>query len=163
MDRLALEIGKTLRQTRRERGLTLRDLADRSAGRFKPSAVAGYERGERKISVERFCELARFYDVSPGRLLAHAVRAAEGIPPDVIDFARIDTLKSGEGELLSEFTRQVVELRGLKGPNAISIRVGDLEVLATISGQAPREFVKRIRPALQLAPEPQTPSSSGEG
>ncbi len=157
MDRLALEIGRALRQARRERGLTLREVERRSDGRFKPTSVAGYERGERKISVERLYELARFYDVSLGRLVAHAVRVAEGLPPVVIDLTRVGELESGEGELLAEFTRQVLELRGAEGSDAVSIRVGDLEVLATITGQEPREFVRRIRPALRSTHVAHTP------
>ena len=157
MDRLALEIGRALRRARRARGLTLRELTQRSAGQFKATSVAGYERGERNISLERFCELASFYDVSPARLLAHALRAAKGIPPIVIDLTRVDALPGKESELLARFARDVVELRGEQGTNAISLRSGDLEVLATISGQRPMEFVQRIRPALQFTPEPQTP------
>jgi transcriptional regulator with XRE-family HTH domain len=157
MDRLALEIGRALRRARRARGLTLRELTQRSGGRFKATSVAGYERGERKISVERFSELATFYEVSPARLLAHALRAAEGIPPIVVDLTRVDALDGREGELLAGFTREVVELRDEQGTDAISLRSGDLEVLATISGHKPREFVQRIRPALRFTPEPHTP------
>jgi BldD-like DNA-binding protein len=75
----------------------------------------------------------------------------------VIDLTRVDALPGKEGELLAEFARDVVELRGEQGTNAISLRSGDLEVLATISGQRPMEFVQRIRSALQFTPEPQTP------
>lgn len=135
----------------------MRELTQRSAGRFKSTSVAGYERGERNISLERFCELATFYDVSPARLLAHALRAAKGIPPIVIDLTRVDALQGREGELLAGFTREVAELREDPGTDAVSLRAGDLEVLATITGHKPREFVQRIRPALRFAPEPQTP------
>ena len=51
-------MGRALRRARSGRGLTLRDVGMRSAGKFTPTAVAGYERGERKISLQRFCELA---------------------------------------------------------------------------------------------------------
>lgn len=135
----------------------MRELARRSAGRFKSTSVAGYERAERKITAERFCELATFYDVDPARLLAHAVQAAEGIPPVVIDLTRVEAFKSNAGQLLAEFTREVVELRGDQGADTISLRSGDLEVLATMSGHEPRVFAQRIRPALRFAPEPQTP------
>jgi transcriptional regulator with XRE-family HTH domain len=132
----------------------LRELTKRSAGRFKSTSVAGYERGERNISLERFCELATFYDVSPARLLAHALRAAKGIPPIVIDLTRVDAVQGREGELLAQFARDVVELRGEQGTDAISLRPGDLEVLATISRRKPTDFLQRIRPALRFALEP---------
>lgn len=64
------DVGAALRRTRTARGLTLRDVGIRSGGAFTPTAVAGYERDERKISLERFCELAVFYGIEPERLLA---------------------------------------------------------------------------------------------
>ena len=67
------DVGRALRRARTARKLTLRDVGIRSSGKFTPTAVAGYERGERKISLERFCELAIFYGVAPERLLAEAL------------------------------------------------------------------------------------------
>jgi transcriptional regulator with XRE-family HTH domain len=67
------DAGRALRRARTARGLTLRDVGIRSAGRLTPTAVAGYERGERKVSLQRFCELAVFYGVEPERLLAEAL------------------------------------------------------------------------------------------
>ena len=66
---MALEIGRALRRARVARGMTLKDLADASVDRFRPTSVAGYERGERKISLVRFCELCRLLDVPPERVL----------------------------------------------------------------------------------------------
>jgi transcriptional regulator with XRE-family HTH domain len=42
----------------------------RSGGRFKPSSVASYERGERQISLERLFSLAEVYEVAPERIVA---------------------------------------------------------------------------------------------
>jgi len=44
-------------------------------------AVAGYERAERKISLQRFCELANFYGVEPERLLSEALHPND---PDLV-------------------------------------------------------------------------------
>ena len=73
-DAINRAVGRTLRDARRARGLTLKQLAARSGSSFKPSAVGGYERGERAISVERFCRLAAVYGVPAGELLARALR-----------------------------------------------------------------------------------------
>ena len=48
----------------------MRQVTVRSGGRFKPSSVASYERGERMISLERLFALAEVYDVSPERIVA---------------------------------------------------------------------------------------------
>lgn len=87
------QVGCALRRARQAQGLTLRDVGIRSGGAFSPTAVAGYERGERAISLQRFCELATFYGVAPEDLLT------EGLHPRdrelVVDLTpleeRIDT------------------------------------------------------------------------
>jgi hypothetical protein len=83
MRTMAQEIGRALRRARLARRMTLKDLADASADRFRPTSVAGYERGERKISLVRFCELCRVLDVPPERVLSRTrlVEPPEGIPP----------------------------------------------------------------------------------
>ncbi len=73
MGAIGNDVGRVLRRARAARGLTLRDVGIRSDGRFTSTAVAGYERGERKISLQRFCELANFYGVEPERLLSEAL------------------------------------------------------------------------------------------
>ena len=68
-----VETGRALREARLANGLTLREVGERSGGEFTPTAVAGYERAERSISLERFCALCAFYGVAPERLLAEIV------------------------------------------------------------------------------------------
>ena len=77
------DAGRALRAARTARGLTLRQVGIRSGGRFTPTAVAGYERGERTISLERFCELARFYGVEPEDLLSQVLHPDD--PVAVVD------------------------------------------------------------------------------
>ena len=62
-------VGEVLRDARIDRGLTVYDVERRSGGRFKPSSLGGYERGERSISLQRFCELAGVYGIPADRLL----------------------------------------------------------------------------------------------
>ncbi|MGH2725700.1 MAG: helix-turn-helix domain-containing protein [Actinomycetota bacterium] len=66
-------VGDELRLARRQAGLALRDLTQRSGREFKASAVGGYERGERSISLDRFCRLADLYGVGPDQLIARVV------------------------------------------------------------------------------------------
>jgi transcriptional regulator with XRE-family HTH domain len=76
--RLASRLGRALRQAREERGLTLRAAAQLSGNDCKASSIAGYERGERTVSVVRFCTLATLYGVAPERLLERARREEDG-------------------------------------------------------------------------------------
>ncbi len=78
-----VEAGRALRDVRLAQGLTLKQVGERSVGVFKPTAVAGYERAERSISLERFCALCALYDVSPERLL-DKIMAVVGKNADVV-------------------------------------------------------------------------------
>jgi transcriptional regulator with XRE-family HTH domain len=60
-----------------ERGLKLKDVAMWSGHRFAPTTVAGYEHGQRSISLERFCALSRLYGVPAEELLGRALDAIE--------------------------------------------------------------------------------------
>ena len=77
-------VGDELRLARQEAGLALRDLNPRSAREFKASAVGGYERGERSISLDRFCRLAALYGVQPDHLLARVLERAAPASDDVV-------------------------------------------------------------------------------
>ena len=77
------DVGRASRRARTERGeSTLRDAGIRSEGRYSPSAIAGYERAEPSVSLQRFCELT-FYGVEPERLLSEILHP--GDPEPVID------------------------------------------------------------------------------
>jgi transcriptional regulator with XRE-family HTH domain len=157
MVRLAAEIGRALRRARRERGLTLRQVAERSRDRFKPTSVAGYERGERSISVERFSELSAIYGIPPDRLLADALRRWGGRPEVAIDPTRFEDLLGPEASVIADFVSEILELRGEPRPESIMLRAGDLEILATASGRQPEELLEEIRDVLLPASGPQTP------
>jgi transcriptional regulator with XRE-family HTH domain len=88
-DEINRAVGRALREARRARGYTLKQLAARSGSSFKPSAVGGYERGERAISVERFCRLAAVYGVSAGDLLARALRMLRA--DVIVDLTKVES------------------------------------------------------------------------
>src|SRR5262245_56307982 len=142
------QTGHALRRARRARGLTLRDVGARSEGQFKPTAVAGYERAERAISLERFCALAQLYEMSPERLLSQILWRISGGPEPIIDRRRLPDLPSDEAGTIGDFIEEVRRLRGSSNGETITIRIEDLEVLATVTGQQLRDFLEHLRPAL---------------
>jgi len=158
MASMALEIGRALRRARLARGLTLKQLAVASAGRFKATSVAGYERGERSISVIRFCELCRMFGVPPDRLLCEVLRATQADPELMIDLTHLERLGPAEGELLSGFVQQVASLRRSGDVDTITLRVGDIEVLASASGRRPDELREILGTVHRRTPrgDPQT-------
>jgi transcriptional regulator with XRE-family HTH domain len=89
------DVGRTLRRARAARGLTLKEVGIASGGRFTSTAVAGYERGERSISLQRFCELAAFYGIEPERLLADALHPDDG--ERVVDLTSFEGRSPAQG------------------------------------------------------------------
>jgi transcriptional regulator with XRE-family HTH domain len=147
---LAQEIGRALRRMRRARRLRLRDVASRSGGRFSATGIAGYERGERAISVVRFCELCDLYDVRPDRLLAEALRAAESRPPATIDLRRVETMDEREARLLQTLIARIQSRRGDLGAGTITIREQDLAILATAVDRSTEDLLKDVGAAMEL-------------
>jgi len=144
-------IGEALRRARKGRKLTLHDVRRISNGRFKPSSVGSYERGTRTISVPLLCELAALYGVPPDRVISDALaspgtEAARGV---VIDLNRLPRLEGEDGRVLSEFVGQVRSLRGDPSSDVITLRGGDVEVLASALGEESSTLLQRIRPTLR--------------
>ena len=147
-DELLVETGRALRDARLARGMTLRDVGTRSDGLFKPTAVAGYERAERAISLERFCDLARLYGMAPERLLLQILWRMAGGPEPSIDRTKVEELPVEEADVVGDFLQKVRRLRGDADDEVIRVRIQDLEVLATVSGHQLGEFLDHIEPAL---------------
>jgi len=145
---ILVETGRALRGARLARGMTLRDVGTSSNGRFKPTAVAGYERAERGISLERFCELAQLYGMGPDRLLLQIMWRMAGGPEPTIDRAKVRELPDEEAAVVADFIHQVRHLRGDGDDGVITVRIQDLEVLATVSGHQLSRFLEHLGPAL---------------
>lgn len=158
MKPMALEIGRALRRARVARGMTLKDLADASFDRFRPTSVAGYERGERKISLVRFCELCRLLGVPPERVLGEILRAVEGRWEPEVDLTKLEGLRSPESDLITGFIRQVLSQRGEREVETIVLRAGDVEVLASAARRRPDELLDIVNSARRSAPDPDAQS-----
>jgi transcriptional regulator with XRE-family HTH domain len=145
----AVEIGSALRRARKARGLTLRQVAGLSRNEFKATSVAGYERGERTISVERFLELCNVYGISAPAVLGEIVRAVEGNLEQEIDLTLLEKMGTAEGTLLSSFVRQIRAQRGEQVSETIILREADLDVLATAAGTTREELAEALEPAVR--------------
>jgi transcriptional regulator with XRE-family HTH domain len=137
-------IGRALRRARKALGWTLRDAAERSEDHFRPSSIAGYERGERGLRIDRLVMLAEVYGVAPDRLLAEALREARGQSPILIDLSHLEDLPSNERALVTAFVREVAELRDHETRDVITLRSEDLEILASASRIRPEELASRL-------------------
>ena len=145
---VASEVGAALRRARTSRGLTLRDAARKGPDAVKPTTLASYERGERSLSVDRLFRLSSLYRISPARLIADVSRRVEGRPQVRIDIGRMRSLGGVEAGILDGFIRNVFILRDQPVTDTVSLRDGDIDVLATATGRRVEDFVAAIRPAL---------------
>jgi transcriptional regulator with XRE-family HTH domain len=143
MTGFSAEMGRTLRTLRLKRGLRLDELRLVSGGRFSPTTVAGYERAERSISLRRFCELCQVYEVRPERVLAQVLHVCGGGQPVEIDLAKLGRL-DGEEQVVGSFLRNVAARRGDTAGDVVTIRAGDLDVLATAANLTVDELLCEI-------------------
>jgi transcriptional regulator with XRE-family HTH domain len=143
------EIGKALRRARAARGLTLRQVSTLTEGRFKATSVAGYERAERTISVERFCDLCNTYQVSPQAILGDIVRAVAGSTEPEIDLTRLEEMGTIERTLVTGFVRQIQAQRHGSPAETIVLREADLDVLATAARKTRDELAEALEPAIR--------------
>ena len=152
MEATARCLGEAIRATRRAQGLTLRALERLSHGRFKPSAVGGYERGERDISAERLIELACFLDTTPEDLLADTMRRLR--PRTHVEVSiDLDVLREHDGSkavrAIGAYAREVQLRRNDVFGDVITIRSGDLEVLARRVGTEVPALLDEIADAVR--------------
>lgn len=140
--------GRALRSARLRFRLSLRRVERLSRGRFKASTVSGYERGERTISLARFCELALLYGVTPQRLLSDALSDMQGGQVTVIDLTKLSAIDGSPADVASRFVQNIRAERGEEEGDVVSLRIGDLELLATATGLPPNELRTTIAPAL---------------
>jgi helix-turn-helix protein len=148
MSDLDRALGEAIRRARVERGLSLRRLAVRSEGAFKPSSLGGYERGERALSIERFVRLAEALGTRPEGILADALAmASHGGHQEVsIDTTLLPMNEAGSA--IAAFAHQVRTRRQDFRSGVITLRGGDLDAIARSAGLSVNETLQQLGPAV---------------
>lgn len=150
MNRVSVAVGQVLRSARLRAGLTLGDVLARSRGKFKPSSVGGYERGERSITVERLAGLAALYGIPPDQLLTQAMQQAS---PETrrelsVRVSRLPLVSDDIGRRVAELVHHIKAQRGDFMTDVITLRSGDLEALAHASETPPGAILTSLAPAV---------------
>jgi transcriptional regulator with XRE-family HTH domain len=147
-DEYASEVGARLRRTRNQQGLTLQDVDERSGGRFKAAIVGAYERGDRKLSIDRLIALAGFYAVPITELLPSTLVPEPRPPIDgpvgrtVLDVRRVRELSPDVSGLLQRYVSRIQQQRG-EFSATMALRADDLLALATMYDTTVPELVRR--------------------
>jgi hypothetical protein len=86
--------------------------------------------------------------MGPERLLQQIMWRLAGGPDPTIHRAKVPALPDEEADVLGGFIQKVRDLRGDSDAEVITVRIQDLEVLATVSGHQLAEFLEHLGPAL---------------
>ncbi len=139
-------VGERLRAIRRQKGLSLHDVEAKSDLEFKASVLGAYERGERAISVPRLIRLSQIYEVPSDQLLPRdgdaeislvesGTGAADMGAGFTIDLVRLHDLDDPDALILSRYATTIqLERQDFNG-RLLTIRRGDLRVLAACMGR----------------------------
>jgi transcriptional regulator with XRE-family HTH domain len=141
-------LGSRLRAIRRQQGLTLHDVEDRSDGEWKAVVVGSYERGDRAISIAKLARLADFYGAPLRDVLPQPVaNEAEPVDPDQLPRICLDLATLAEEaeadvlNALSRYARRIQIERGDYNGRMLTIRRDDLRAIALAFGREPDELV----------------------
>jgi len=135
----AAALGRRLRAVRRQRGMTLHQVQEQSAGRWTVEAVGSYERGRRAVTVIKLAELAEFYGLTTAELLPTLPSTSPPIGGGrfTVDLDRLADLPARQGGPLARYTSTIRQQRGDHGGTVLTIREQDLQSLAVIYDMEP--------------------------
>lgn len=134
------EIGRRLRDVRRQQEMTLTQVADRSDGRFPAATVASWERANRSLNTSKLCELADFYGVPASSLLPDPTASQQPPPSDrfesagcTVDLRHLHNLEGPGPRLVRSYADHVRHQRG-DSSVTLTMRHSDLQALARLLG-----------------------------
>jgi transcriptional regulator with XRE-family HTH domain len=127
-------VGSRLRAIRNQLGMTLRDVEDRSDGKWKAVVVGSYERADRSVSLPRLHQLADFYGVDVAELLPGGLSQGTDEPPPLV--INLQGLRSASADAtLWPLVRFVADVRARRGDGTsdrLTLRSADARALAIL-------------------------------
>jgi len=129
-------LGNLLSDARAARGVTLEEVAERSAGEFGLAALASIERGTMTLRDIDLDHLAVLYSLTATDLIPARSKLVIDLDegtlevPDAAGRAKLPR-DAGHDEVLSRYLAMVYSMRHLDPGTHLSIRVDDLHVLGT--------------------------------
>ena len=150
-------VGERIRSIRKQKRLSLQEVAARSEAEFKASVLGAYERAERAISVPRLQRLANFYNVPVDQLLPgeDVLNELDGGSPSqadidmtersiVIDLTKLGESKTSESEVINRYLKIIQVKRQDFNGRVLTIRRDDLQALAAIIGTTVEDAPQRL-------------------
>jgi transcriptional regulator with XRE-family HTH domain len=140
-DSMMKSIAESMRQIRKQKGLTLKSVEKLSHGRWKAVVVGSYERQDRALSLNKAIALAAFYQVPLDQLLGLSISVSDTATiadSIVIDLRRaLNTSPSEDAErLFQKFLTSLCSKRRDWNGEVLSLRSVDLQTIALILDQS---------------------------
>ncbi len=129
-------VGARLRAFRRGRGLTLKDVEERSGAEFRQSVLGAYERGARTMSLPRLARLATVYGVTVDDLLGAPKSVAEAKAPAglVVDLSALSAARGRDADAVRRYVTSLLRLRQGPQPAVIVLRGEDARTIMRLLG-----------------------------
>lgn len=148
----AYQVGRRLRYIRKQKQLSLKEVEEKSNGRWKSIVVGSYERGDRAITINRLFELASFYMVpvsyiidlndkivderrknkNTTQLNIPETQVKDKIIPLIINVKKLTSMPDGISMLLKKYVLRIQEVRGDYVTDIITLRDNDKIALSVI-------------------------------
>ncbi len=139
------DVGMKLRNIRKQKGLSLKEIERISKGKYKASTLGAYERNERNVSITHLHELATFYDVPVDYFLSERERTVAFTGKKVtFNLKKLKSINSIEKKMLLSYFNYLRNQRGDYGNGVISIRNDDLVYIAALLRTDPDNMVNRF-------------------
>jgi len=142
------KVGQRLRTIRRQRGMSLQDVARTTDGEFKAAVLGAYERGERSLSLPRLKRLAGFYEVPMSQLLPEEDTYRVIPPPEggvTVDLRKVDSLSGETARIVDRFLQQIRVQRQDFNGKVLTIRATDVAMLALMLDMPSAEIVVQLQ------------------
>jgi transcriptional regulator with XRE-family HTH domain len=130
-------IAASLRAIRKQQGLTLKEVEERSAGRWKAVVIGSYERCDRSLSLNKAISLAHFYQVPLDELLGlNSQKPLGGAATGrtIVDMRALSALDFVDERttLLKSFLGALCAKRRDWNGEVLSLRLSDISVLGLL-------------------------------
>ncbi|MGI8407057.1 MAG: transcriptional regulator [Actinomycetota bacterium] len=145
----AKALGASLRNIRVQKNLSLQDVQQSSAGKWKAAVIGAYERGDRNVTVTKLSDLAAFYGVPMSEIIPD-----DGAPPSpgtldgrrrvVLDLEGLAKVPEEDRDPISRFATAIQVQRGDFNGRILTIREDDLMALSLLYQTTSNELARRL-------------------